>query len=203
MELTASPDLLIGQWADSPKLRGTVQAFVDPLENEALVAIDRLKLMREIETAEGWWLDQLGIRYGVRRPATTDPSADERFGFDDAGVGFDVAPLRGDAANDSVYPLPDIVYRLLVKARAILVTGDGTFQTFVKAVRIIDPGATVADNRDMTVRVLTNKQVLLELADSADALPRTAGVLVNFAARDAFGFDLAGKGYDQAPFRVD
>ena len=55
----------------------------------------------------------------------------------------------------------------------------------------------------MTVRVLTNKQVLLELADSADALPRTAGVLVNFAARDAFGFDLAGKGYDQAPFRVD
>ena len=84
----------------------------------------------QIDTAEGVWLDYLGTRLGLKRPATTDPALDDRFGFDMAGLGFDQAPFRGDAANDAVYPLPDAVYRKLLRARAILLLGDGTIQTF-------------------------------------------------------------------------
>ena len=97
--------------------------------------------------------------------------------------------------------LPDALFRKLVKARAILDLADGTPQTFAKAVRAIDPAAIVRDNRDMTVTIRTNEQPLIELADAAGALPRTAGVLVIYQATDAFGFDQAGVGFDQAPFR--
>ena len=47
-----------------------------------------------------------------------------------AGSPFRPGPFRGDVANDAVYPLPDALYRRLVKARAIMVLGDGTIYTF-------------------------------------------------------------------------
>ena len=56
-------------------------------------------------------------------------------------------PFRGDVANDALYPLPDALYRRLVKARAIMVLGDGTIYTFSRAVREIDESAAVQDRR--------------------------------------------------------
>ena len=146
------------------------------------------------------WLDYLGTRLGIERPATTDPAQDDRFGFDMAGSPFDQAPFRGDVANDAVYPLPDALYRRLVKARAIMVLGDGTIYTFSRAVREIDESAAVQDQRNMTVRVVTSRRRLLELADTIGALPRTAGVLIIYADRGRFGFDQAGVPFDQGAF---
>ena len=137
--------------------------------------------MQDVDEAEGVWLDILGIRLGIRRPATTDTTMDTRFGFDGAGAGFNQHPFRGSVANAAVYPLPDAVYRLFVMARAIMVLGDGTFQTFTQAVKVIDPNATVVDNRNMSVTVTTGLRPTLELADRIGALPRTAGVDVVYA----------------------
>ena len=200
MAITASSELVIGQWVGSPRLRGVIDAAVNIIKAEAEPALAQLKLMREIDTAKGVWLDYLGTRLGLKRPATTDPAQDERFGFDMAGKGFDQAPFRGDSANDAVYPLPDAVYRKLLRARAILLLGDGTIQTFIKAVRAIDPGAAVQDQRNMVVRVVTSMRSFLELADTSNALPRSAGVRIEYADRGRFGFDLAGVGFDQGPF---
>ena len=176
-------------------------AGLEPLET-SLTALDRIKLMRSIDGAEGVWLDWLAARLGLTRPATSDPSADPRFGFDDAGDPFDNQPFRGDAVNDSFYPLPDSLFRRLLRARAILILGDGTTATFGRAVRAIDDGAQVTDNRDMTVRIVTTQEELFELADSAGALPRTAGVLIIYADPERFGFDAAGQPFDNAPFRA-
>ena len=52
----------------------------------------------------------------------------------------------------------------------------------------------------MTVRVVTSRRRLLELADSIGALPRTAGVLIIYADRGRFGFDQAGVPFDQGAF---
>ena len=54
--------------------------------------------------------------------------------------------------------LPDALYRRLVKARAIMVLGDGTIYTFSRAVREIDESAAVQDQRNMTVRVVTSRR---------------------------------------------
>ena len=137
-------------------------------------AIAQLKLMREIDTAEGIWLDRLGKRLGLMRPATTDPIADERFGYDDAGEPFDSAPFKGSAENDAVHPLPDAVYRRFLKARAILLLADGTYQAFERAVREIDEGADVQDRRNMTVRIVTTRRSFLELAGTHPGFPLPA-----------------------------
>ena len=128
------------------------------------------------------WLDFLGIRVGLPRPATTDPSADLRWGFEGPAQarGFDQVPFAGDEANVALYPLPDAVYRRFIRARATLDLGDGTLQTFGKAVRFIDPNAQVVDDRNMALTVTTALVGIMELADASGVIPRTAGVAVAF-----------------------
>ena len=194
------PALLIGQYQNAPKLRAIVTDIIQADRDRAIAAITEFQRMLNIATSEGVWLDILAARLGLSRPATTDPTTDRRFGYDDAGVGFDTEPFRGDAANDAVYPLPDEIFRRFAQARAILVFGDGTIATFTRAVKTIDPGAGVRDNRDMTVRVVTAQRAVLELADTSGALPRTAGVAVVYADRGRFGYDDAGEPFDQGAF---
>ena len=176
--MTTLTDTLLGQWQASPRFRAIVTDILQPILDNGLDVFRRIELMRDIDEAEGVWLDYLGVLVGVRRPATTDPTLDDRFGFTEAGEQFDVAPFRGSTANAAVYPLPDATFRRFVKARAIMVLGDGTIRTFTDAVHEIDGSAVVVDNRDMSVTITTAMRPLVELADNIGALPRTAGVRV-------------------------
>ena len=174
-------NVLIGQWQFAPRMTRIAGEVLQPILDDAVSAAARIQLMQHIDEAEGVWLDRLGARVGVERPSTTDPSMDTRWGFDSAGVGWNLLPFRGSVANAAVYPLPDAVFRRFVKARAVLVLGDGTIYKFTEAVLHIDPAATILDNRDMSVSITTSLQTLLELADESGALPRTAGVMVIYA----------------------
>ena len=175
-------DLLIGQWQQAPRLTRMV-ALIQNIMDTAIAAADHIALMRDIDEAEGVWLDYLGLLVGIERPGVSDPTLDERFGFDTAGQPFDTAPFRGAAVNDAIYPLPDPVYRRMVRARAIAVFGDGTIFSFAKAVKAMDANASVYDFRDMTVMVGTTQRRFMALADSIGALPRTAGVRVLYGDR--------------------
>lgn len=179
--VTRLMDTLLGQWQASPRLRALVDDVLQPIGDNAAAAFARMLLMLDIDEAEGVWLDYLGVRVGIRRPSTADPAQDPRFGFDMAGRGFDQVPFQGAVANAAVFPLPDASYRGFVRARAVTVLANGTAQDFIRAVRHIDPGATLTDNRDMTAAVSTTVPELLQLADSIGALPRTAGVRVTYS----------------------
>ena len=157
---------------------GVVTDALQPILDGADTSTADIERMLDIDEAEGVWLDYIGVRLGIRRPATTDPAQDERFGFDDAGQPFDQALFRGFAENDAVYPLPDVVWRRFVKARVVTVLGDGTFQTFRKALLLVDPHALATDNRDMTVTIQTGLRELVDLADGLGVLPRTAGLML-------------------------
>ena len=197
------PMILLDQWQPAPKLRAIIDDVIAPVRGDTLGGIDALDLYQRLDSAEGVWLDRLGDRIGMARPSTSDPTIDRRFGFDDAGVGFDQRPFRGDAANDAVYPLPDEVYRRILRARVVTLLGDGTATTLLRSAREIDPSVSVQDQRTMTVRVVTNEPDLLRLADLCGALPRSAGVSLTYADRGRFGFDDAGVGFDQGPFAGD
>ena len=168
--------ILIQQWQNSPRIRGIVTDVITTARDEMMTALERVDVMRNVVTAEGIWLDYIGERLGLPRPSTADPALDRRFGFATAGEPFDVKPFRGAAANDALFPLPDVLYRRLVRARLVTVYGDGTFATFVRALGEVDSDATATDNRDMTVSIVTNSEDLVTLADELGALPRTAGV---------------------------
>ena len=170
-------EILIGQWRDAPKLGGVVR-LIQRFTDDAINAVGRIQLMRDIDEAEGVWLDYLGELLGVDRPGVSDPTMDPRFGFDTAGEPFDTAPFRGAAINDAIYPLPDPVYQRMVKARAVAVLSDGTIYSFAKAVKEVDANANVYDFRNMSVMIGTDNRRFMRLADQIGALPRTAGVQV-------------------------
>ena len=195
--VSASLDLFVGQWRSSPRLRGVVSGALDILREEIEKPLAVLERMRRLATAEGVWLDYIGARLGLPRPSTTQGATDPRFGFDSAGVGFDQAPFAGADVNAARAPLGDTAYRGLLQARARTVLADGTETAFRQAVEEIDPTATVLDRRDMTARVVTETPWLLQLADDLGALPRPAGVEVEYGGRDRFGFDRAGQPFDQ------
>ena len=178
---TQLSSILLGQWQASPRLRGIVTDILQEILDDGIDAAGKIELMQFIPNAKGVWLDYLGKRLGIERPATSDPAQDLRFGFDEAGVPFNLAPFRGSTENDAVYPLPDAIYLRFVQARAVMVLGDGTIFSFKRAVNFIDPVADVVDNRDMTVSITTAFQDYITLADSIGALPRTAGVRIIFA----------------------
>ena len=199
-ELQSGADLLIGQWEASPRLRALIETYHDIMADDVLPAIETLRLMRLIESSEGVHLDYLGRRLGVERPATADPAQDPRFGFDDAGRAFDQVPFAGDSENDALFPLPDVTFQRFLRARAIALLSDGTTTALIQSIKAIDPGAAVQDRRDMTVRIVTERSVLLELADSIGCLARNAGVGLVYADRGRFGFEDAGVPFDQGPY---
>ena len=83
---------------------GVVTDALQPILDGADTATATIERMLDIDEAEGVWLDYIGVRLGIRRPATNDPAQDERFGFDDAGEPFDQALFRGFAENGRGLP---------------------------------------------------------------------------------------------------
>ena len=193
---------LIGQWQGSTRLINLLGAFEEAANDELESPLDYLEIARGLETAKGVWLDAIGTRLGIERPYTSETGRSDRIGFDSAGEPFDSAPFRGDAVNDSLFPLPDTIFRRILCARAITLFAAGTFGDFEAAARKIDPQAAVIDNYDMTLRVISAVPWQLELADQEGALPRPAGVAVTYADRSRLGYDSAGLPLDQGVFEV-
>ncbi len=181
-------ELLIGQWQAAPRMRAIVTDVLEPLRDEIGDAVEDLAERRNIGRADGVWLDRLGALVGLDRPSVADLASDVRFGFDAAGVGFDLLPFRGSEANDLYAPLVDTLFRRLVQARGVAAVSDGSTAAFRRAVQKVDPAATVTDNRDMTVTVETSLPDLVRLADSVGALGRTAGVTLLFTEVSADRF---------------
>ena len=197
--ITASTNLLIAQWANSPHLSALLQVWIDVLREEVGEPLERLQEMLNLDTARGVWLDYLGERLGLPRPWDTRATND-RFGFDVAGLGFDQGRFSNEPELEARAPIADTLYRNLIRARAVLLLGAGDAPTFERAIAFIDPEAVVSDLHDMTFRVVTGRRRIIELAERAQALPRPAGVQMILADRERFGFDLAGVSFDQGGF---
>lgn len=156
-----------------------------------------LEKQRNLDTAEGVWLDYIALRVGLRRPEAANSLLDERFGFDRSGEGFDQHPFSGRDTSKQSFPLSDYVFRNVIKARGIAVRSDGNLNDFRAAIRKIDPHASASDPYDMSVRVVTDQANSMRIADSVGAIPRPAGVKLVVVDRDRFGYDEAGTPFDQ------
>ena len=200
--LDATTTLLISQWLNSQKLRSLVQNSVDR-GNDIIAAFEHAQIMKDIDEAEGVWLDYIGGRMGVRRPAVTSPADDLRFGFEGPVQSrpFGTAPFRGSSENAAIFPLNDSVFRRMLKARGITLLSRGSPTEFTTAVLLVSSSAVVTDNRDMTITIRTDDFEDLTLADELGCLPRPAGVRIIYETLTAFGFKGAGVGFDQGPFR--
>ena len=104
--LEASTELLVGQWQDSSTLMAAVDAHLGAIRDDVLPAFDTLDFMRNIDTAQGVWLDYLGSRVGLDR-TTVASAAGNRFGFEGPGEGWDTAPFHGSTSAEPLVGIAD------------------------------------------------------------------------------------------------
>jgi len=182
-------------------VRGFVQIFLDALHDAVEEPFGKLRDMQVVDTAEGVWLDYIGERLGMPRPFVTEVG--DRFGFSSYQQAYDQAPYAGSQQNADTAPMADHSYRRILQARAYALTSRGSFRDLENACRAIDPDCVVFDNLDMTIRVTTRLQGLMEIAHRVGALPLAAGVAIDFDSQGLFGFDDSGQPFDIAPFDSD
>ena len=204
MTLANASPLLISQYANSARLRAVADIFVRVANSELEDAVEELDRMRRLDTAAGVWLDAIGERLGLLRPSTSEAGGDERLGFSGAtdGAPFDTAPFAGAKANEARFPLPDVVFRKFIRARARQINAGGSLTEFAAAAREIDPAVSVLDNLDMSLKLISDLRWQMELAVDSGALVKPAGVRIRYADRARLGFDDAGLPLDQGLFEV-
>ena len=163
---------LVAQWQGKPRMAAVLGVWLDVLDEEITQPRKRLLAMLNPNTAEGVWLDKLGERIGLQRPWTPSSLFDE---FTLGEHGWDEAPWGRLETLEARTPVSDGEYRSIVLAGAHEVACNGTLACQLRAMKLLDPDATIVDNHDMTV-TLTIRDGILLLANRAGLLIGPAGV---------------------------
>ena len=176
----ASTDLLISQWANAFKLRTLLDIWFEALDVQIREPRERLRLMQNLNTAEGVWLDRIGERVNLERPSLPSTITSDYFGFDSAGVSFDQQPFTPDSALAGRVPMGDGAYRNALRARAVMLTGRGSLADYRRAIQFIEPAATVTEGT-LKFTITTANQNLIQLLIDAGAVIKIPGVQINYA----------------------
>ena len=182
IDVHANAGLLIQQWQQAPRMRALVDALQGVVDDHLVRPLADMEERLRIDIAEGFWLDCIGERLMLPRPAT-DIANFAFFGFHGSGgVGFDQGPFATvvEALSTRV-PVGDEFYRKLLMMRAEALLADGTVERLSDAVGHVFPGVSYRDGGGMTAEVQRayqglDSRSLLEALDIAGGLPSPAGV---------------------------
>ena len=182
IDVHANAGLLIQQWQQAPRMRALVDALQGVMDDHLVKPLGEMEERLRMDIAEGVWLDFIGERLMLPRPAT-DIGNFAFFGFHGSGgVGFDQGPFATvvEALSTRV-PVGDEFYRKLLMMRAEALLADGTVERLSDAVGHVFPGVSYRDGGDMTAEVQgayqgLNSRSLLEALDIAGGFPSPAGV---------------------------
>ena len=182
IDVHANAGLLIQQWQQAPRMRALVDALQGVMDDHLVNPLGEMEERLRIDIAEGFWLDCIGERLMLPRPAT-DIANFASFGFHGSdGVGFGQGPFATvvEALSTRV-PVGDEFYRKLLMMRAEALLADGTVERLSDAVGHVFPGVSYRDGGDMTAEVQgayqgLDSRSLLEALDIAGGLPSPAGV---------------------------
>ena len=208
--------LLVSQWDDSPRLKALIDGLLDLSQRELIDSLAQVERMRRLDLAQGVWLDGIGERMGLRRPATNLENF-AFFGFEGSGgVGFDQAPFASahEAFSPRV-PVGDEYYLRLLRMRAEALLADGSVPRLEGAAREVFPGAEYIDHQDMTIAVRNRYEgsVVRDIGNLLDALkaaggwPTPAGVSLSYFWEYVVGGDCESDdppaAFDQTPSQVN
>ena len=195
-DITATPEELITQWIDAPRLRAFINEITLMFDELLMQPLEYLEQQIGIDTASGYWLNAFGNRFGMNRPLVTRSSFTQ-FGFrgdDDAGS-FDQSSF--DTLESFLVPtegIGDEVYRALLKMRAMALITSMTLPFMQDAIREVISDATLEDVGDHSVSInFGGTDALLQtiVEDNQEFLPRPAGIsfeITNTAApRSLYG----------------
>ena len=178
IDTNANAALLLQQWRGSPRMTALAEALLGVIDQELLQPLAALERQMRFDSASGVWLDHIGARLGMPRPATLVTDFDF-FGFDaSGGVGFDQGIFATvNLALSPRVPVGDDYYRRLIRLRVETILGDGTIQSLESAARKVFPQAQYRDHGDMTFTVVgvPTEDELRTVVDSIGAWPSVSG----------------------------
>jgi len=218
-------DLLISQYYRSQKMRDILQAFEDILSENIAEKIQYLKNQMTIK-ADGIFLDLIGDRLGLQRPAIG--SGGRFFGFvewddpdetnpalityddvtdqlENKGT-FSDAPFVPDRqrTQKSSQLATDSAYRKLLIMRGASLLNKCTQDEINAVLESALPGAFVSDNQDMSGECyLPINSSTLDgevVYDNTNVIPRPAGVNYNIEQFSYFGFSPVDAVFGGGPF---
>ena len=176
-----SLDLFISQWGNAVRLRTVAEIWLRALDVHLREPRQQLRLMQNLDSAEGVWLDRIGRRVGLDRLLIPTALFGTYFGFDDAGVSFDDQPFGPDTTLLNREPLGDGDYRNALRARIAMLTGDGGLADYQTAVEFLDPDATVSEGT-LSITITTSLESLMRSYVTAGALLKIPGVEFMYAS---------------------
>ena len=179
IDATANAELLIQQWRRVPRMQALMEALLEVVDVHLVKPLADMERMTMIGTAEGVWLDYIGERLGVARPAT-DLGNFSFFGFQGSGgVGFDQGLLA--TVTESLSPrvsVGDGYYRVVLRMRSAALLANGSVPGLERVVQKDFPEASYQDGGDMTatLHVTDTRTQLLAILSAIDAWPKPSGV---------------------------
>ena len=199
--ITPYTDNITSEHWDKPNFMAMVGATVQPFADLKTV-LDLIPLLYNLDTAVGQQLDVVGEWVGVSRNLSA-PLTGVYFAFDTSGVGFDAGVWQGPYdPSTGIIQLPDEFYRLVIRARILNNSWDGSKDAIYTLTSVIfgSAGFTyyVEDHGDLTIGIgllgpTTPPPILVALLNSG-ALD-VKGVTIQISSRVAqqgpvFSFDL-------------
>lgn len=181
---------IIWQYRNGAKFKAWVAILPVIGEADISQASDDVVNLINVDSATGEALNICGRIVGIPdRPSVASDDL-EVFAYDGTpgAQPYGVAPYIGPGVQVATIPLPDYLYRLIIRAKIIKNTRPATVDDVKEGVEYILGGgitATVVDLQDMTMRVILSEQpsfnvrAILELFD---VIPRPQGVLLEYAS---------------------
>ena len=199
-------ETILSQYSASPhilQLTHDIALRIDPAPDIDVF----FKNVFDIDTAQGWGLDNWGRILGV--PRGVQVSVVDWFGFDGSQLQpWNNAPFYNPQQATNLYLLTDDAYRKLLLYKAAANIGSADAATINKLLtQVFSTFDHVVDNLDMSIRAVFNdylQEVEIGILNTYGALNKGAGVEWQFLSvnpNEVFGFDNSGfQPFDEGVF---
>lgn len=179
---------IIWQYRNGQNFRSWITHYPDIGTRRISRAANQIVNLINIDTARGEQLDICGRIVGIGSRPMIRSDELEVFAYNGtAGAQpYGVAPYKGPGVEPESFPLPNYLYRVVIRAKIVKNTSPATVDDIKRGVEfILGAGfsAVVVDNQDMTMRIILNQEpafnvkAILELFD---VVPRPQGVSVEY-----------------------
>lgn len=201
---------IIWQYRNGQKFKAWI-AILPTVSAELLQKpFEQITGLIDLDSAVGKQLDICGRIAGIDRPRIL---SDELRVFGYAGTtgaaNYGVAPYRDPTGELPSMPLPDYLFRLVIRAKIFKNVGNATIDTLKQAADyILQTNTTVIDGQDMTIQTLWVDDAISDtvriLIEKYDLLPRPQGVKLVRVEQTFPAFGYAGsfnaRNYGTAPY---
>lgn len=185
---------IIWQYRNGKKFRSWIAHFPDIGTEQITGPANQIVNLINIDTARGEQLDICGRIVGIGERPRIRSEELEVFAYNGtAGAQpYNVAPYKGPDVVPESLPLPNYLYRLVIKSKIVKNVGLSTVDDVKRGVEfILGDGfsAAVVDLQDMSMRIILNKEPgfnVKSVLDAFDVAPRPQGVSLEYLSTGEF-----------------